>query len=426
MEKLPVELIENICNALDHDQVALKEVRLFNRKFADTAAHFLFKTLAVFQHLSSWRKVRLIAQCPRLAHLVQKLEIVTLAIGGETLKFDEWKQESQDYRVQGRLRLGNRGAAVAELVEPLDYKLGVVLRLQQRYQTWLWWDKGQEAIEQTAVYLEGHGLPTSLRLPALSEIETVWPPDLWIPGPDAVGRRRGSHLGLSRRFEPLNQVCNAHLSFAMLCLHESDLKITTLELHQYREILSNRKYPVPTLVYLKHLKLRFRHYFTVKWQEAVLIADNLYRSNRVLAPYLANAENLETLILSQELSCGTDIGECIWYNLMPILSTALWPKLRSIWVGEIFAMDGRLAKLLMRHGNSLRSIHLDRPARQDYYWQWLAYNIRTQYANTNCVITSSDDTVFRSKSDGIKESDRSNYDDWHESEQYLGSWSAQW
>ena len=376
MEKLPVELIENICNALGHDRVALREVRLFNRKFADTAARFLFKTLVVFQHLSSWHKVKLIAQCPRLAHLVRKLEIVTLAIGektpvGEkTPTFNEWKQRTQGRRVEGHLRLGNRRAAVAEVVEPLDEKLGVVLRLQQRYQTWLWWYKGQEAIERIAacLYFESHKSPKSLRLPALSEIETVWPPELWIPGPDPGRLRSGySHLGPADLLGPSNQRCNAHLSFALLHLHESDLKITTLELHQYREILLNQKYPVPVLVYLKHLKLRFRHHYTVEWHEAVLIADRLYRSNRVLAPYLANAGNLETLILSQELSGGTDMSDCIWSDLIPILSTALWPKLRSIWVGGLFAMDARLVKFLMRHGNSLRSIHLDRPARHEFF-----------------------------------------------------------
>ena len=143
MEKLPVELIESICNELGHDRVALKEVRLFNRKFADTAARFLFKTLVVFQHLSSWHKVKLIAQCTRLAQLVQKLEIVTLTSGVTTPisekppTFNEWKQMTQDNRVEGHLRLGNRRAGVAEVVEPLDEKLGVVLRLQQRYKTWL-------------------------------------------------------------------------------------------------------------------------------------------------------------------------------------------------------------------------------------------------------------------------------------------------
>ena len=103
-------------------------MRLFNRKFADTAARFLFKTLVIFQHLSSWHKVNLVAQCPQLAHLFQKLEIVTLAIGGGTLTFNEWKQRTQGHRLEGRLRVGNQRAAVAEVVEPYDEKLGVVLR----------------------------------------------------------------------------------------------------------------------------------------------------------------------------------------------------------------------------------------------------------------------------------------------------------
>ena len=422
MEKIPLEVFELICNVFD-DRVALKALRLVNKKFADIAARYLFKSLVVFQHLSSWHKVKLVAQCPRLAHLVQKLEIVNLDIRRETLTFDQWKQKTQGHRVEGRLKLGNRRAAVAEIVEPLDDKLGVVLRLQQRYQTRLWWDEGQEAIFRIADRFESHGSPISLRLPALSEIETVWPPDLWIPAPDPARRRSEySQFGLDDLFEPSNQRENAHLTFALLYLQESDLKITTLELHQYREILWNLVYRVPILVYLKHLKLRFRHNFTVQWYECTAIVDGLYGSELVLAPYLANAGNLETLILSQELSCGTDMGDCIWSDLIPILSTAVWPKLRSIWVGGLFAMDAHLVKFLMRHGNSLRFIHLDRPVMQKYYWQYLAYNIRTQHANTSCVITSSDHTIFRSKSECITESDQSNYDDWRESTQDIESW----
>lgn len=426
MEKIPVEVLEDICNVFD-DRVTLKALRLVNKNFADIAASFIFKTLVVFQHLSSWRRVQLIAHRPRLAHLVRKLEIVTLAIGGKTPTFTEWKQRTQGRRVEGRLRLGNRRAAVAEVVETLDDKLGVVLRLQQRYQTWLRWNEGQETIERIAVCFESHGSPISLRLPALGEIETVWPPEIWIPAPDPGRRRRGySRLGLADLFGPTNKRCTAHLSFALLVLHDSELKVTTLELHQHREILLDQMYSVPILVYLKHLKLHFRQHFTIEHDQAMAMSDGKGYYEWILAPYLAKARNLESLILKEDLFRDSYIDAAVWFDIIPKFSTASWPKLRSVWFAERFTDSGDLVQFLMKHGNSLRSIHLDRPVRHKIRWQLLAFNIRARYANTNCVISSSDDTIFRSESDCIKESDLSSNDNWRGSTKDIDAWWARW
>lgn len=89
-------------------------------------------------------------------------------------------------------------------------------------------------------------------------------------------------------------------------------------------------------------------------------------------------------------------------------------------------MDIRLVKFLMRHGNNLRSIHLDQPVRREIYWQFLAYYICTQCANASCITTSSDDTSFHSKSDCTTETDRLNYDAWRESIQDSENWWTHW
>ena len=433
MEKLPVEVLEGICNVFD-DRVTLKALRLVNKKFADIAASSLFKTLVVFQHSSSWRRVGLIAHRPWLARWVKKLEIVPLVDGNNAGTFIEWKQKSRSHRVQCHLKLGNRGAAVAELVESLDDKLAVVLRLQQRWETWQWWDSGHRNIERLAQRFPSHQAPFSLPLPALSEIETAWPFDVSMTGP---------HLGRPERaanFRPgfrdvrgaANKRSNAHLSFALLNLHNSGLKITTLELHQYREILEDQVYPVPVLGYLKHLKLRFRHHFTVKWHTAKPWAqDGLFDCHDyVLAPYLANAGNLETLILSQQISNGTDMGDFIFLldDIIPMLSTTgSWPKLRSIWVDALFTDNLYLVHFLMKHGKTLRSIHLNRPVEDEYYWRLLASSIRAQYANTECIISSSDDKIFRSNSDCDIDQDMSEMRyDWVVPEKNLAALEVRW
>ena len=313
MDKIPVEIFADICNVID-DRSALKALRLVNKQFANIAARYLFKTLIVFRRMSSWRKIESIAHCPRLARLVKKLELVTMTVGRNTRTLDEWKQRSQGHRVRGHLRLGNRGAAVAELVKPLNNKLAVVLELQQRHQTWLWWYCGQEAIEKIAASFGSHRLLSSLPLPALSEIETVWPPVLSKLGPHHGRQEREGdfRLGIVHLFGPTNKCCNAHLSFALRALHDSGWKITTLELHQYREILRDQMYPVPILMSLKHLKLHFRHPFDVERKQARAISHGQERPEWTLAPYLANAENLEDLVLTQARFTDRRNDECVW------------------------------------------------------------------------------------------------------------------
>ena len=438
MEKIPVEIIGEICNALDYDQVALKAVRLVNRKFADIAAPYLFNTLTVLPHLSSWRKIQSIAHCPRLAHWVRKLEVVPLIVG-DAGSFDDWKQRSQDHRVQGRLRLGERAAAVAELMEPLHDKLAVLLRLQERYHTWLSWVTGQIAIQLAAAQFESQGLPLSLPLPALSEVEIAWPSDLWLTGPHPGRRERGGNFRPGDILRPADQRCNAQLSFTLLILHDSELKITSLELHQYRDVLINLIDPMPVLIYLKHLKLHFRHQFlaifhrpgSFQWRLAMLNHPNAETYQMELAPYLANAENLETLVLTLDHFIdryndrhGAD-EECRWLDLVPILSTASWPKLRSVWLHRVFTRSPHLIRFLMTYGNSLHSIHLDRPVRREIVLKLLASRIGTQFANRDCIISCKDDRIFRSSA-CVKESDLSDNPDWPGSTQDYGTWWAWW
>ena len=393
MDKISVELFEGICNVVD-DRAALKALRLVNRQFAAIAERYLFKTLIVFQHTSSWRKVESIAHCPRLASLVKKLEVVPLIVGHNPGSYYHWKQRSQGRRVEDYLRLGDRGAAVATLVEPLNHELAMVLGLQRRFQEWFW---RPEAIERSVVSFKRHVLLELLPLQALSEVEMAWPPDRSIPGPHSSGWEREGNfrLGIIDLFGPLNKRCNAHLSFALLVLHDSGLKITTLELHQYREVLLNQVYPVPTMIYLKHLKLTFRHPFDVgQYQAWVMSAGGGKKIGWTLAPYLANAENLETLILTQDRFTDRREDRCVdSFDIVPILSTASWPKLRSVWVDEVFTRSPSLLQFIGTYGNSLRSIHLDRPVNCEAFWLHLASILRTQCANPNCVISSGENTL---------------------------------
>ena len=253
MDKIPVELLERICNVFD-DKMALKTMRLVNKHFANIAERYLFRTLIVFQRMSSWAKIESIAQSPRLKHLVKILELVPMIVDSST---------------------------------PL------------RSPAFPW-------LPRTAL---------SLHLPKFSEIETAWPPELY------RGEREGkSSLGIVDLFGPSNELCNAHLSFALRVLHYGRLKITTLELHQYREILLDQIYAVSTLIHLKYLKLHFRHPFDVELEQARAMSDREKGFEWTLAPYLANAENLENLTLTQDRFIDKREDECVWsFDIVPIL-----------------------------------------------------------------------------------------------------------
>ena len=319
-------------------------MRLVNKHFANIAERYLFKTLIVFQRMGSWPKIESIAQSPRLAHLVKKLKLVPIIVG-----------------------------------------LGLYTRLR--------------STEYTGAFPRPPRTAPSLPLPALSEIETAWPPNLC--------RRNGGpnfSLGILELFGPSNELCNAHLSFSLRFLHDNGLKITTLELHHYREILLTKILPVPTLIHLKHLKLRFRHPSNVEQRQARAMSDGKDTFDGTLAPHLAKAENLESLILTQDRFIDKREDECVWsYDIVRTLSTAPWPKLRSVWFGEDFARSTRMLQFMMRHGKSLRTIHLDHPACPEIPWQRLASDLRTQYANHECVVSGRDDTIFHSRSACIEE-----------------------
>lgn len=154
------------------------------------------------------------------------------------------------------------------------------------------------------------------------------------------------------------------------------------------------------------------------------MSDGEERFEWTLAPHLANAENLENLILTQDRFTDRREDECVWsFDIVPILSTASWPKLRSIWFGRVFTMSPYLPRFVMIHGNSLRSIHLDRPVSREIVWQLLASKFRTQCANPDCAISSTDDTIFHSKSADVKESDLLNSEyDWPGPEEHRAGW----
>ena len=337
MDKIPVEVFEGICNAVN-DKRTLKALRLVNKHFGNIAERYLFRTLIVFQRISSWDKVKSIAESRRLNHLVKKLEVVPMIVESNT---------------------------------PL------------RSPTFPW-------LPRTAL---------SLHLPKFSDLETAWPPELY------RGEREGnSSLGIVDLFGPSNQLCNAHLSFALRALRFGGLKITTLELHQYREILLDQIWATPTLIHLKHLKLHFRHPFDVEKMQARAMSDENEELAWTLAPNLARAENLESLTLTQDRCIDKRDNECVWsYDIVPILSAAPWPKLRSVRFGEDFARSTHMLQFMMMHGKSLRTIHLDHPFGPEIPWQRLASDLRTQYANHECVVSGRDDTIFHSKSACIEE-----------------------
>ncbi|KAL2040595.1 hypothetical protein N7G274_006574 [Stereocaulon virgatum] len=160
-------------------------------------------------------------------------------------------------------------------------------------------------------------------------------PDFWMPGPEIkrkeqeIGLEGGRHLNGG-----INLSWNRHLSFVPRALHHNKIQITTLDLHEYRQMLVIQIFPVPVMRQLKTLILSFRY----ECEESIQFTnmDESKEPKWRVAPYLAGAENSTTLAMARDFKpfrpsfayMHGQEKDCAWIGLFPILTDAHWPKLR--------------------------------------------------------------------------------------------------
>ena len=88
-----------------------------------------------------------------------------------------------------------------------------------------------------------------------------------------------------------------------------------------------------------------------------------------LAPYLANAASLETLILSQDIGFksifnsddpdGDPDSACMWIDVIGILASDSWLELRTVCFKSFLTRDSSVLHFLQLHNHGLQSIRFD-------------------------------------------------------------------
>jgi hypothetical protein len=410
MDNLPSELLHEVVDFFVDDPQSLKALRLVDRRFADIAVKYLYRRLVIFQHPDSWDKLELIAASPQLAPLVQNVDVTALTPASGFGRIDFWKESSKEIRMKERL--GNRAGQVAILMDSLnDPELDVVLGTLQRFQRYRRWCNGEEAIEEIMDISEGQTPLMVLPLPNLRAVHVAGPTEDWMPGPKIKRRERETGLQASHRLmRHNNQAWNCHLSFALRDLHLNKIQITTLELHEYRQILVDQMYPVPVMSQLKTLILGFRYQFAESFQ--FTHPDESKKPKWRLAPFLAGAENLTTLAMAQDFktfrpnSVGMQEMECAWIDMFPILADAQWPKLRQLNLYNVLLRSTSLLAFLDQHSDSLESVRIKEPITREQPWRALTCTIFERFSMAGHTYSCSEECFWP------REDDEDNEDRW--------------
>ena len=171
---------------------------------------------------------------------------------------------------------------------------------------------------------------------------------------------------------------NVHISLALRLLDASEVFITRLELHRYREVLRDVHLSVPPLKKLQELVFDLPYQFDY--------SDTIdYRRRWELPLGLGGADDLRTLtILFQGLK--EDDG-CWFFDLIALFHEAEWPKLQRVNFKKTFVRPKSLLQFLSEHTQSLESIHVVHPIISMVPWQSLASEFQVlDFNSPHCVV----------------------------------------
>ena len=442
MEILSLELLYCICRNLESKRRTLKALRLVNTTLAAAAAPYLFQTLLVYQTPSSWEKLSLIARCPWLAKHVVKLEVAALDYLPHYLDFGDWKECTWFFRWDDCCIRNIRAVMVALLLEaretpPLE---GLVLSRQMRFEDWRQHPEVRKRNEQLDIGIVAHlsseyrgktELPVELQVsnlevaldlvgaykryrywhdgenellglfypsldtqpvldlvsfPNLQTVAVLGSHNIWMNSSwDSDRKYRESCIGKWRCAHVANVQNNVHMSLALRMLDASEVCITRLELHRYREVLRDVQFSVPPLKKLKELVLDLP--YRIDYSE---VFD--YRGRWELPTWLCGADDLQTLIISSQ---GPEEDDSCWYfDVIALFHGAEWPKLQCVNFKKTFVRPKSLLQFLSEHTRSLKSIHVEKPIISTVAWQSLASEFQAlEFNSPRCVLHM--DIVYR-------------------------------
>ncbi|CAF9905697.1 hypothetical protein IMSHALPRED_003934 [Imshaugia aleurites] len=437
MNTLPLELLRDICDNFKGKKSTLKAVRLVNKTLADVAAPLLFQTLLVYQTPKSWEKLSSIANCEWLAPCVTKLEVAALDYLPHYLDFVDWKQYTWRSRWNDCCDQRNRAGMVSVLAEKLENQLprqiikpnpytrfqtwqqypGVrgrhnqryhgdaasmipkareqvetllpgldsALGLVYRYGRYRYWHDGENEISDIVSRPNGPHPPLSLiPFPGLRTVEVLGAHELWkdMAWPLARANRKARETAVHVIARPNmgRMQRNVQLSLTVQLLDASEVKITRLKLHRYRDILADRRLSVPPIKHLQELMLDFP--FSANYDE---LSESHEGEQFQLSSWLRNAEHLSTLIIVSQDPKAHKSHQFL--DLIALFHETEWPKLRSIHFKETFVRPQSLLRFLSEHSQSLESIRIEKPIMSNNAWQSLAAEFQAlKFSSPDCVV----------------------------------------
>ena len=261
--------------------------------------------------------------------------------------------------------------------------LEVALDLVGAYKRYRYWHDGEN--ELSSLLYPSRGPPPILDLVPFPNLQTVavlrsrniWMNLSW----DSDRRYRESCIDKSRCAHVVNVQDNVHMSLALRMLDASEVYITRLELHRYREILRDLQFSVPPLKKLKELVLDLP--YRIEHLEAVR-----YHGRWELPTWLQGADDLQTLIISSQGPEEDD--KCFFFDVIALFHGAEWPKLQRVNFKETFVRPKSLLQFLSEHTQSLKSIHVEKPIVSTVAWQSLASEFQALEFNSPCCVLHMD------------------------------------
>ena len=166
MERLPTEILHQICEHLADDKSLLKGIRLVSHRCSEVAAGQLFRNVLLYLHPESWGKLNQIAGQPMLARQVNG---ITLAVTKPLPAFKnlkEWDLETRNFRdIMGDVH----GYPIAK--PGCQYWRRCRAELRSNYDYYKSWHAGETRLLR-AQHLGGAAVP-QLAFQSLLNLQTV-------------------------------------------------------------------------------------------------------------------------------------------------------------------------------------------------------------------------------------------------------------
>lgn len=256
MDKLPAELIDQICHCLARDVQSSKSLRVVSRRFSRTA-QYIFHTLVLYPHGGKWRNLNNIAQSPALAQLVHTIKLVRqrdLPIYGS---FESFKHGTEPLR---RMVLEGPNILTGSLATTTASEMEAILK--HAYKAYAYWFVGSNQIKvwhaQALRYREDRNawIPPRLHLDRLDNfqtLQTIGQADLCML--NGAGRCYGRAVDYITRQESETLIAhqwrqnevedNKHLELFLLWRKVCRKTLSTLALHDIYEITTPTELLIP-------------------------------------------------------------------------------------------------------------------------------------------------------------------------------------